>query len=269
MLDSGMSLETLFLLAMHLDGDSLKASRPLPGWIPGDWVQNIRDFSKRAHLSIWFAKERAVWEKAIAEATTAFSGVAFKPLLEQFFGPIPEQLVFVPNLLFPSEREIVVPFNHELVCIAPPPLAWGDNPPWSYDDPSMLYYSYRCALGGVGKLLLRRLFDQYPERLREAEMNDLPVNEQFRVKFPSWREQFIELFANALVALYLEDHVSDREYRAFVLIEQRMRGMNILPGTVNVMRHFLNERGRKFNSLMEWLPVFPKQLRIAKRMVSL
>ena len=72
-----------------------------------------------------------------------------------------------------------------------------------------------------------------------------------------------------LTALYLEDYVNEREYRAFVLIEQRMRGMNILPGTVSVMRRFMQERGSKFQSINDWVRVFPKQLRVAKRLVSL
>ena len=160
-------------------------------------------------------------------------------------------------------------YEGELICIAPPPLAWGDNPPWEYDDPSMVYHSFKCALSGFGRILLNRLLDSAPDKLAEAAQQELPINDQFRNAFPSWRDQFTELFTTALVALYLEDYVSDREYRAFVLIEQRMRGMNILPGTVSVMRRFLQERGNKFDTLLDFLTVFPKQLRVAKRMVTL
>jgi len=269
LIESHTSLETLFTLALHLTPESYEPARPLPGWAPPNWAQNVRDFSRKGHLGVWFTKERAVWETAQRQLDHVFQKVALKPLLEKFFGPISEKLVFIPNLLYPSEREIILVYEGELICIAPPPLAWGDNPPWEYDDPSMVYHSFKCALSGYGRLLLNRLLDSAPEKLAEASQQDLPVNDQFRNAFPSWRDQFTELFTTALVALYLEDYVSEREYRAFVLIEQRMRGMNILPGTVSVMRRFLQERGNKFDTLLDFLTVFPKQLRVAKRMVTL
>lgn len=269
MLDAKTPLETFFTLSMHLHPETLDVVRPLPGWVPADWAANLKGFSKRTHLNLWFDKERLIWEKAQHEAERAFSKVAFKPILAEFFDSIPSSFVFIPHLLYPTEREVTILFDNELICIAPPPLAWGDNPPWPYDDPSMLYYTLRNALGGFGKLLLDRAIDDNPSAIEEAAAQALPVNEQFRIAFPAWRDQFRELFANALTALYLEDYVNEREYRAFVLIEQRMRGMNILPGTVSVMRRFMQERGSKFQTISDWVRVFPKQLRVAKRLVSL
>lgn len=269
LLDAKTPIETLFTLAMHLHPETFEVVRPLPGWVPGDWAANLKDFHKKAHLGIWFTKERAAWEKAESEAVRAFSKVAFKTILGQFFDTVPSSLVFIPTLLYPSEREVTLLWDNELICIAPPPLAWGDNPPWPYDDPAMLYYTLRNALGGFGKLLLDRAIDANPSAIEEAAAQALPVNEQFRMAFPAWRDQFRELFANALTALYLEDYVNEREYRAFVLIEQRMRGMNILPGTVSVMRRYMQERGNKFQSISDWVRVFPKQLRVAKRLVSI
>lgn len=269
LIDAGTPLETLFTLALHLHPESFELMRPLPGWVPSDWAANLKEFYKKSHLGLWYSKERGIWEKAQREAESAFSKVAFKPILTQLFDTVPANLVFIPNLLYPSEREITLQFDSELICIAPPPLAWGDNPPWPYDDAAMLYYTLRNALGGYGKLLLDRAIDANPDALEEAASQALPVNEQFRIAFPAWRDQFRELFANALTALYLEDYVNEREYRAFVLIEQRMRGMNILPGTVSVMRRYMQERGNKFTSLADWVRVFPKQLRVAKRLVSI
>lgn len=269
MLDNGTSLETLFTLAMHLHPETLDIVRPLPGWVAANWAESLKEFSKKARLNLWFAKERGFWDKALSESESAFAKVAFRPLLSQFFDSIPQKLVFIPNLLYPSERELTIPFENEIICIAPPPLAWGDNPPWPYNDDAMLYYTLRNALGGYGKFLLDRALDAAPDVVAEVTEQTLPVNDQFRKAFPTWRGQFRELFANALTALYLEDYVSEREYRAFVLIEQRMRGMNILPGTVSVMRRYMEERGNKYPSITDWVRVFPKQLRVAKRLVSL
>ncbi len=269
LLDDGISLETLFALSMHLHPTTFELVRPLPGWVPSNLAANIRDFNKRTKLSLWFEKERAAWEKAEEESRNVFNAARFQSLLAQFFDNVPAKLVFVPNLLYPSDQEVTVLFNGELICIAPPPLAWGDNPPWAYDDPAMLSYSLFNALGGYGKLLLDRELEANPGVIEEAAEQALPVNEQFRAAYPTWKEQFRELFAYALTALYLEDYVSDREYRAFVLIEQRMRGMNILPGTVNVMRRYMKERGHKYATIADWIRVFPIQLRLAKRFVNL
>jgi len=42
-----------------------------------------------------------------------------------------------------------------------------------------------------------------------------------------------------------------------------------LPGTVSVMRRYLQEvGGGKYRNLAEFLPVFPKQLRVARKIVT-
>jgi hypothetical protein len=43
-----------------------------------------------------------------------------------------------------------------------------------------------------------------------------------------------------------------------------------VPGTVSVLRRYLQEKGgAKYSTLVEFLPYFPKQLRVAKRIVNL
>ena len=56
MLDAKTPLETFFTLAMHLHPETLEVVRPLPGWVPADWATNLKGFSKRTHLSLWFDK---------------------------------------------------------------------------------------------------------------------------------------------------------------------------------------------------------------------
>jgi hypothetical protein len=46
--------------------------------------------------------------------------------------------------------------------------------------------------------------------------------------------------------------------------------MTILPGTISVLHRYLRERDAgRYDTLLDFLPVFPKQLRVAKRLVSL
>ena len=75
----------------------------------------------------------------------------------------------------------------------------------------------------------------------------------------------------ATVAIYLEDHVDEKEYRSYLLMEKKVRGMAILPGTVSVLRRFLQEKesSSKYSRLVEFLPIFPRQLRVAQKIVRL
>ena len=67
----------------------------------------------------------------------------------------------------------------------------------------------------------------------------------------------------------LEDYVSEAEAKAYILMERKVRGMTILPGTVSVLRRYMQELGNKYESLIDFLPIFPRQLRIAKKIVTL
>ncbi len=269
LLDQGAPLEALFTLAAHMTFPQMKLSIPAPGWMPGNWDAQLAEFYVKADLEAWWKKERVLWDKAHTEAQKVFAGRELRPFLEQFLGPIPEDLVFTPNISYPTDKEIGIRMAKELICIAPPPLAWGDSPPWPYDEETNVMHSYRCAISQYTRMILASLLRANPERVAEASSAELPVNDQFKAQFPTWESQFVELFVTAVVAIYLEDYVNAAEYKAFVLMEQKVRGMNILPGTVSVLRRFLQEQGKKYDTLMEFLPLFPKQLRVAKRIVTL
>jgi hypothetical protein len=53
-------------------------------------------------------------------------------------------------------------------------------------------------------------------------------------------------------------------------MERKTNGMVILPGMVSVLRRYQNEveKGR-YKDLLDFLPVFPKQLRVANKIVTL
>lgn len=269
LLDQGVPLEALFTGMLYYDWPTIKPSGTLPSWIPTGWGEQLRDFYDRAALGEWWQKERFVWDKASNESTKVFSRVDYKTFFLPFLGEIPENLVFMPNVSFPTDREVGLNYKGELICIAPPPMAWGDSPPWPYDEPTMVMHSYKVSIVQYVRLKLLPYLREHAEKVAEAAKNELPVNDQFRAQFPAWEDQFTELFVSALVAIYLEDFVSEAEYKAFVLMEKKVRGMNILPGTVSVLRRFLQERDNKFSSLIDFLPVFPKHLRVAKRIVTL
>ncbi len=96
------------------------------------------------------------------------------------------------------------------------------------------------------------------------------MNDAFRALHPKWEAQFTSLFLSGAVAIFIEDHVSSKEANAYVLIERKMHDMGMLPSVVSVLRRYLSEqRAGHYTGLAEFLPVFPKQLRVAKRIVNL
>jgi hypothetical protein len=156
----------------------------------------------------------------------------------------------------------------DIVAVVPPRAAWGNSPPWPFDDDAV--YLYRAALAQFGRPLVIKYLLSRPEQVAEAARMRLPVSDQFRAAYPRWDMQFTHLFLAGLVVIYLEDCVSAAEAEAYVLVERRVHGMGMLPGVVSVLRRYLSEHeAGRFAELADFLPLFPKQLRVAKRFVSL
>lgn len=269
LLDQGAPLEAMFTFALCLSwpGQELELDG-LPGWVPPRWVVELRDFASKTGVAEWWQREDAAWQKSEQESLRMFTEVAFKPFLKPFIGEVAETLVFVPNISYPTDHEVGVRLGNELICVAAPRLAWGDSPPWPFDeDPAHIY---RAALSQYGRLMIIGYLRTHADRCAEATKIPLPVGEQFSAMYPSWEEQFTALFVAAAVAIYLEDYVSLVEAKAYVLMARKTQGMTILPGTISVLRRYLSEReSGRYEDLLDFLPIFPKQLRVAKRITTL
>lgn len=267
LLNKNAPLETLYAFAVRLSWPQLETNA-MPAWLPPNFPQLMRDFYEQAQLNEWWGKEDYAWQKCLTEAGAMFKVVEFKPFLSKFLGTVGEDLTFVPNIAYPTDQEMGVRIDNELMCIAPPRLAWGDSPPWPFDeDPAHIY---RSALTQFGRLLLLPYFNENSDRVKEATKSALPVSDQFKQRYTTWYEQFMTLFLAGVVAIYLEDHVSSREANAYVLMERKTEGMDILPGVISVLRRYLSElENGRYDGLVDFLSVFPKQLRIAKRIVSM
>jgi hypothetical protein len=269
LLDQGAPLEAMFTFVLCLSWPGLELTLDrLPGWVPPLWIMQLRDFYQKANLREWWQKEDQMWQKSLDESRRMFKGVAFKPFLKPFLGEIHDDLIFVPNISYPTDQEIGLRLGRELLCVAPPRLAWGDSPPWPFDeDPTHIY---RAALSEYGWLLLMGYLRTHAGKITEVTKAPLPVGDQFSAMHPTWEEQFAALFVAAAVAIYLEDHVSKSEAKAYVLMARKAQGLSILPGTVSVLRRYLEERSSgRYSTLIDFLPVFPKQLRVAKRIMTL
>jgi len=270
MLDSGISLQQLFSTIMDWPFPGLVAT-VLPSWMPPQWNRTLWDFYESSALADFWRTPQShkAWDDAFNQASRIFVNTQFKALLEPFLGTIHQELLFIPNIGYPADNEVGAQTDTQLISIVPPPLAWGESPPWPYDEETNITHSYRAALFQYARLLLTAYLRQHDDKMPDIVQRELPVTEQMKANYPTWEDQFIVLFNSAAVAIYLEDYVSKTEANAYILMEKRTHGMSLLPGTISVLRRFLQERGNKFNGLIDFLPVFPNQLRVAKRIVTM
>jgi hypothetical protein len=269
LLDQKTPSEALFTLAMQLHPTDFTLVAP-PAWMPAGFDQQLKDFYHTAKLQEYWQTHSSVWENAEAQAKHVFDKINFKSFLQPFLGDVKEDLLFMPNICYPADDELGIRVGDKLIAIIPPPQAWGDSPPWPYDEDTMLTHSYRAALSQYTRILLTEYLHRHPEKLAEATEKELPVTDQFRAQHPAWEDQFVWLFISAAVAMYLQHRVNEPEYKSYLLMEKKVRGMTFLPATVSVLNRFLQERNTRYASgLMDFLPIFPAQLRVAKKIVMM
>lgn len=266
LLDEDSPLEAIYMLALLLRFPDRRIAKP-PAWMPPDWDLQLNDFYAVSRLAEWWHSDAADWQKCLDDSTRVFEGAAFKPFLRPFLGDIKNQLVFIPNISYPADQELGFRLRSDLVCIVPPRLAWGDSPPWPYDeDPA---HVYRAALTQYGRLLINTYLRNHAAEVAAAE-TPLPVSDHFRALHPSWQAQFASVLVAGLVAIYLEDYVNQPEASAYVLMQRKVHGLEILPGVINVLRHYLREQeSGRYQTLLDLLPNFSRRLKVANRIMSL
>jgi hypothetical protein len=262
LLDKNAPLEALFTYALRLSWPELEDVLN-PNWVPPQWNVHLQGFYEATQLQTWWQEEEAEWLKARQDSEKLLAKVDFYKFLTPFVGEVVEQLVFMPNISYPAHRFVGVRIGSELICIAPPRLAWGDNNPWPFDeDPGHLYVQ---ALTVYARLLMLSYLRQHSAEVAPIAQKQLPVSQQFKDKHPTWGDQFTALFSAGAVALFLEDWVSKQEAQAYILMQNKAEGLNILPGVVSVLRRYLNEHADgNYQSFIKYLPNFPGHLRVAK-----
>jgi hypothetical protein len=267
LLDQGIPLEALYTYALSLSWPELTLPNPVP-WAPTRWNDQLADFYEEAMLADWWAEENHAWQRAIDETRKIISAADLYGFFRPFVGDVTEQLILMPNISYPSDTEIGVRLNNRLYCIAPPRIAWGDNEPWPFDeDPGHIF---RGAVAEFGRLLMVSYLRQHAPVIAPLADTELPVSRKFRESHPTWGDQFTALFVVGAVAIFLEQAVNSKEAQAYVLMENKLHGVTILPGVVSVLQRYLSEyeEGR-FQQLADYLPNFARNLRVAKRVVSL
>lgn len=267
LMDKKAPLEALYTYILRLSWPDLKAA-DTPPWIPPNWTQHMRDLYETSQLQRLWDGEAGQWEKAQIEAISVFKDVDFYGFLKPFFGDVPQQLVVMPNISYPSETAVGVRMDNELICAVPPRIAWGDNPPWPFTEDKAHVFS--SALAEYVRLLMLAYLRQNAKAVDPVTQKDLPVSDDFKARYPTWGEQFTWLFVSGVVVLFLETRLSKKEAEAYILVERKARGVTILPGVVSVLKRYLNDyQNGKYKEFTEFLPLFPGHLKIAKTITSL
>ncbi|MBN1681505.1 MAG: hypothetical protein JW966_14590 [Anaerolineae bacterium] len=267
LLDQNTPLEAIYTYALSLSWPDLTLTGHLP-WAPSYWNEQLGDFFQKTELAGWWAEDEKVWGRAREQAQKVISTADIYTFLKPFIGDITEQLVFMPNVSYPSDCEIGVRLDSQLTCVAPPRIAWGDNEPWPFDEDAA--HVFRGALSEYGRLLMVSYLRQNAAEVAPIASKPLPVNDQFIKTHPTWGDQFTTLFVSGAVALFLEEAISKKEAQAYILMENRIHGVTVLPGVVSVLKRYLSEYGEgRYERFADFLPNFPKHLRVAKTIVSL
>lgn len=267
LLNKNAPLEALYSYVLRLAWPTLTIAEN-PAWIPQNWNQYMLEFYETVKLTDIWQQDAAQWEKAQLEAASVLKDVDVYDFLRPFFGDVSEQLVFMPNISYPSDVSVGARIENDLMAVVPPRIAWGDNPPWPFTEDKAHVFSN--SLTEYVRLLMLAYLRQNAKLIDPVTQKDLPVSDDFKTRFPTWGEQFTWLFVGGVVALFLESRINQQEAQAYILMEKKAKGVSILPGVVSVLKRYLNEyEGGKYKEFTEFLPHFPGHLRIAKTITSL
>ncbi len=267
LLDQNTPLEAIYTYALNLSWPGLIPQAALP-WAPLHWNEQLKDFYEQAALAGWWDEEKESWQKAFEQINKVMGTANLYDFFKPFTGPVTEQLMLMPNISYPSDQEVGVRLEGALFCLIPPRIAWGDNEPWPFDEDAA--HVFRGMVTEFGRLLMVSYLRQKAAEVAPLTSTPLPVSKPFREAHPTWGDQFTGLFVAGAVAIFLEQTLGAKEAEAYILMENRLHGLTILPGVVSVLKRYLSEyNDGRYQQFSEYLPNFPKHLRVAKRVVSL
>lgn len=265
LMDSGHSLDMIFSYVACLNYPGLRAKGSLvPDWAPKEWSAQIRNFMHAFKVRNLWELDSAAWDSAIEEAERALAVGDPVGFLTRFFGPLDVRLVFQPNLSYPTIDPVGFRWGKKLFCVCPPTIAWGNNPPWPYDnDPAI---TYRQAILTYSRVLLQEYLTAHPKEAEMAQRTPLPLPSEFRDRYPDWFEQFAVVVTAGLTAIFLEETFGRAEFDAYVMMTQKAHGFSVLPTVVDVLYHYLEEYEQgNYTEFADYMPSFCKTLRVAER----
>lgn len=263
LLDYGTPLDAIYAFALSLSWPELQ---PLArsNRIPVQWADELRDFLVSSDLEAVWEESEDAWTLAHDEIGKVLQDIDFHSFFAPFVGEIREDLIVMPNVSYPTDVEVGIRHDGQLFCLIPPRIAWGDNEPWPFDEDHA--HIVRGAISQYARLLMEMYLRQNAVTIAPATSTPLPVNDNFRARYPTWGDQFTALFVSAAVAIFLEQTFGKPEAEAYILMENKLNGLKLLPSVVNVLQRYQEEYDQgTYSELAEYMPNFGKTLSVVKR----
>ena len=267
LLDQGLALEKLYHYALTLTWPELTPQTP-HSWAPPEWPGELADFCRVTGIADWWSQEDDAWQRAEEQTSKVLREIDLCTFFAPFFGQVSDELHVIPNISYPGDTEIGIRLQGKLICIVAPRVAWGDNEPWPFDeDPAHIF---RSLIAQYGRMIMVSYLRTNAAEIAHLVRTPLPVDDRFSATHRTWSDQLIGLFTAGAVVLFLEQSLGTREADAYMLMENRLHGVTILPAVVSVLKQYLAEyNAGTYRELSDYLPNFAEHLRAAIRMSSL
>jgi hypothetical protein len=266
LMESGYSLDQIFSFINAISWPGIRArSDEVPAWAPADWSVQMREFMHSFRVKDIWDKDKQAWAQAQEQAGKALDTGDPGGLLGCIFGPQDVEWHFSPNLSYPTADTIGFRSGKQLMAVCPPPVAWGNNPPWPYDDNPA--DTYRDAFSTYARILLTEFLEADTDSRELILANRLPVPNTFLARYPNLLDQFSVVFIGGLTSLALEQTHGKAESASYTMMTHKAHGFQILPAVVDVLNHYLAEQADgKYQTIADYLPSFFSSLKVAEKM---
>ncbi len=223
-----------------------------------DLAEHLRAFTLAAALEPYWAEHESAWAQSAAEVQEHVAGIKFESFLAELFDSLPDALVILPNLAYPTTHSFGVNAGDKSYSIIPPRKAVGESPPWPFGDDRD--YVARLALHDFAQARLDDLLARRPGLLPSGE-NGGQLPEAFRAEFSTWDRQLIELFAYAAQIIFL-NRLEDGAGDSFAVFERRTRKLSLLPDVMHELTNYIAGRGmsQQYANIEVYLPRFAERV---------
>ncbi|HFE66575.1 MAG TPA: hypothetical protein ENJ93_04865 [Chloroflexi bacterium] len=209
---NGVELDEMFSAALRCRWPDFTPTEPLPRVLQIDsWVVSLADFATVSDIAAAFWPEHeSVWDTAVAELHTIFQDDRLLQFLSQMRGrPIEQEIIIMPNLVYPALSPVLATAQNSLTLLLPPPKAVGESPPWPYSEGAGWVTAVTCR-----QLAAYLLADKLAELDKEQR----------------------HLLIHAVTALCLEQTLDEFEGQAYLLRTSKEQNLPELPALVEKLR---------------------------------
>ncbi len=139
-LSTGRPVAALYRAALSCRWPDFEPLGPLPAALAGtDWPEQLLDYYTDSAIAAFLWDEQTeIWDWArqdLAAALASRPGAGLADLLGRWRGrPWERPLQIMPNLLYPALEPQALRAPGAWHLLVPPPPAWGESAPWSYQE---------------------------------------------------------------------------------------------------------------------------------------